>query len=57
MIARYGGDEFVPPLPDTDEESAPRMIAKRVLRSVRKQNARGISIDAAWGASSGPEIR
>lgn len=55
VIARYGGDEFVLLLPDTDEESA-RMIAERVLRSVRSRKKEGISIGAAWGASSGSNV-
>lgn len=55
VIARYGGDEFVLLLPDTDEESA-RMIAERVLRSVRGRKTHGISPDAAWGASSGTNV-
>jgi diguanylate cyclase (GGDEF)-like protein len=55
VIARYGGDEFVLLLPDTDEESA-RMIAERVLRSVRSHKTGGVSTDAAWGASSGCNV-
>jgi GGDEF domain-containing protein len=51
VIARYRGDDFVLLLPDTDEESA-RMIAERVLRSVRRRETDGVSPDAAWGASS-----
>jgi diguanylate cyclase (GGDEF)-like protein len=52
IIARYGGDEFMLLLPDTDEESA-RMIAGRVRRSVRAQMTDGISADVAWGVSCG----
>jgi diguanylate cyclase (GGDEF)-like protein len=55
VIARYGGDEFVLLLPDTDEESA-RMIAERILRSVRTRKTEGVSTDAAWGASSGTNV-
>jgi len=55
VIARYGGDEFVLLLPDTDEDSA-RMIAERVLRSVRNQKTDDVSADAAWGASSGCNV-
>jgi len=55
VIARYGGDEFVLLLPDTDEESA-RMIAERVLRSVRNGKTHGISLNAGWGASTGQDI-
>jgi two-component system cell cycle response regulator len=52
IIARYGGDEFMLLLPDTDAESA-RMIAGRVRRSVRAQMTDGISADVAWGVSCG----
>lgn len=55
VIARYGGDEFVLLLPDTDEQSA-RMIGERVLRSVRSRKNDGVSIGAAWGASSGINV-
>lgn len=52
VIARYGGDEFVVLLPDTDEESA-RMIAERVFRSLRDRKTYDITLCAAWGTSSG----
>lgn len=55
VIARYGGDEFVLLLPDTDEPSA-RMIAERVLRSVRVRRINGVSADAGWGVSTGQNV-
>ena len=56
VIARYGGDEFVLLLPDTDEEAA-RVIAERVLRSVRSRKTRDISVDTGWGVSAGRDVR
>jgi diguanylate cyclase (GGDEF)-like protein len=55
VITRYGGDEFVLLLPDTDEESA-RIIAERVLRSVRERKTSGIQADAACGVAGGAKI-
>ena len=36
VVARYGGDEFVILMPDTNEEAA-RMVADRVVRGIRGQ--------------------
>jgi len=55
VIARYGGDEFVLLLPDTDETSA-RMIAERVARTLRSRRPEGVPPHAAWGASSGCNV-
>ena len=55
VIARYGGDEFVLLLPDTDPESA-CMIAERVVRSLRNRKTDSVSPDAAWGVSSGSTV-
>lgn len=55
MIAQYGGDEFVLLLPDTDEEAA-RMIAERILTSLRARTTDGVSPPAASGASGGLDI-
>jgi diguanylate cyclase (GGDEF)-like protein len=37
IVARYGGDEFVVLMPDTDEESADQ-VARRVVKGVLKQH-------------------
>jgi diguanylate cyclase (GGDEF)-like protein len=36
VVARYGGDEFVILMPDTDEEAA-RLVADRVVKGIRGQ--------------------
>jgi diguanylate cyclase (GGDEF)-like protein len=36
VVARYGGDEFVILMPDTDEEAA-RLVADRVVKGIRAQ--------------------
>ncbi|MFN8621251.1 MAG: sensor domain-containing diguanylate cyclase [Chloroflexota bacterium] len=41
VVARYGGDEFVILMPDTDEAAA-RLVADRVVRGIRGQ-AHGLS--------------
>jgi diguanylate cyclase (GGDEF)-like protein len=59
VIARYGGDEFVLLLPDTDEPEA-RVIAERIARQIRALQPffdRTITISASLGVSTGTNIR
>lgn len=52
MVARFGGDEFVLLLPETDAAQA-RTVAQRILRSLRHPpNASDLKISATFGVAT-----
>jgi diguanylate cyclase (GGDEF)-like protein len=58
MLSRYGGDEFVVLLPDTDSEGA-RLTAERIRASIAATSLRlrsvAVSISASMGVSTYPD--
>ena len=58
IIGRYGGDEFVLLLPDTEAEEA-RQIAERILDKIRQLSwmisDRQLTVSAQWGLASSTE--
>lgn len=51
IIARYGGDEFLIVMPDTDTDQA-RILADRLSAQVRELDAGGHSFSVSFGVSS-----